>query len=178
MNEVFGYSSLIDPRIFVGSCVKKSNLNGTHDGIIINCPIDKVDNNYIYQMVIANNIDDTLVIDLRVPIIKKKIPFVYKKYRPLNHRFSCINVYVELVEVSNVFSKDETQKILSFCDKLGLEYGEMDIIRDYKTQQIYIVDANNTPAGPPRTGLKKEDYNKALEMLKKEIEFHLLNSAV
>jgi hypothetical protein len=36
--------------------------------------------------------------------------------------------------------------MLSFCQKLGLDYGELDVLRDRIDRQLYIVDANNTPS--------------------------------
>ena len=32
---------------------------------------------------------------------------------------------------------------------MGIDYGELDILRDNNDGRIYIVDANNTPSGPP-----------------------------
>ena len=45
--------------------------------------------------------------------------------------------------------KDELNKIHRFCAKIGMDYGEVDVLRDRDDGRIYIVDANNTPSGPP-----------------------------
>ena len=33
--------------------------------------------------------------------------------------------------------------------KMSVDYGELDVLRD-KDGRIYVVDVNNTPAGPPK----------------------------
>ena len=54
-----------------------------------------------------------------------------------------------MANVSNLFTEKEVEKIIQFCEKIGLDYGEIDILRDRGDQRIYIVDVNNDPAGPP-----------------------------
>ena len=39
--------------------------------------------------------------------------------------------------------------MLRFARALGIDYGELDILRDRDDGRIYIVDVNNTPFGPP-----------------------------
>ena len=49
---------------------------------------------------------------------------------------------------SDVLSAIELDLVLQFCRAIGLDYGELDIVRDQEDGRIYIVDANNTPFGP------------------------------
>ncbi|MDJ0634807.1 MAG: hypothetical protein QNJ34_16580 [Xenococcaceae cyanobacterium MO_188.B29] len=149
--QVFSYSLGIDPLTYTGKCVAKSNLNAQHDGKIIDCPIAQVQARVTYQKLVDNEVQENAVLDYRVPIFKHEIPLVYiylKKNQNATQRFfgypSLISV--ELADVESVFSKDETNKIISFCQKIGLDYGELDILRDKKDRRIYIVDANNTPS--------------------------------
>ncbi len=148
--EAFGYSIAIDPLTYTNKCVVKSNLNAQHDGKIISCPISKTESGLVYQKLINNEIEDSKVLDYRVPVFKKEIPFVYlyiKKNRTVTQRFQGYTsvVSVQVVETNKVFEQEEISKILCFCQKLGLDYGELDILRDNIDQQLYIVDANNTP---------------------------------
>ena len=39
--------------------------------------------------------------------------------------------------------------LAEFCRRLGLDFGEIDILRDARDQRIYCVDVNTTPALPP-----------------------------
>lgn len=142
--EVFGYKSFLNPVTYKGVCVKKSNLNGQHDGEIIQCPVEKIEKDFVYQKLINNRHDDEFVVDMRVPIFNKTIPFAFLKYKPENDRFS-LSVKGTMEEVDNVFSLEEIEKILLFCEKLSLDCGELDIVRDNSDNRIYILDANNTP---------------------------------
>lgn len=147
--SAFGYSVIIDPLTYTGQCVMKSDLNGQHDGKIISCPIDVVEPNIVYNKLIDNEVEDGKVLLLRVPVFKYIIPFVYLKYFPVEHRFGRSFAHLSsarLAEVQDVFSEAETSKILYFCQKLGLDYGELDILRDRNDRRLYIVDANNTPS--------------------------------
>ena len=51
--------------------------------------------------------------------------------------------------VKQVISVKEYALIVRFCKEIGLDTGELDVLRDKDTGKIYIVDANNTPGGPP-----------------------------
>ena len=159
--QVFGYSAAIDPLTFSGECVQKSNLNARHDGRIIDCPIKELDAESVYQIVIDNEVEAGWVRDIRVPIMGPAIPFVFLYGRPIDIRFSAVIARIQMVDTAEVFSEEEYGNILCFCETLGLDYGELDILRDKKDLKIYIVDANNTPTGPPiyqrreKVGVKK-----------------------
>ncbi|VEP11941.1 conserved hypothetical protein [Hyella patelloides LEGE 07179] len=150
-DEAFGYSITVNPLTYTGKCVVKSNLNAQHDGRIISCPTDKTESGVVYQKLVDNEIEEDKVLDYRVPIFQQKIPCVYiyiKKNQTETQRFfgypSLISVRV--VEAKEIFNEDEISKILSVCQKLGLDYGELDVLRDKTDRRIYIVDANNTPS--------------------------------
>ena len=191
--EAFNYSIAVDPLTYTGKCVVKSNLNAQHDGKIISCPIEQIEDSeseVVYQKLVDNELQEGKVIDYRVPIFKQVIPFVYvylKHNKTETQRFfgypSLISVQV--VETSTVFNADEINKILSFCQKLGLDYGELDILRDNIDQQIYIVDANNTPSSrllfeplqlpPEKCILKASDRKIALEKMATAFQKEFLN---
>ncbi|MDJ0594371.1 MAG: hypothetical protein QNJ72_31085 [Pleurocapsa sp. MO_226.B13] len=149
-DEAFGYSIGVNPLTYTAKCVAKSNFNAKHDGKILSCPIDEVESGVVYQKLVDNELENNQVLEYRVPIFKQKIPFVYiytKESKTERQRFygylSLLSV--RLVETSEIFDKTEINNILNFCQKLGLDYGELDILRDKKDRRIYIVDANNTP---------------------------------
>lgn len=147
--EVFGYGTFLDPTLHQGTCVRKSEENAKHDGKIIQCPVKEKKAGFIYQLVIDNSVDATFAQDIRVPVINNVIPFVYLKFRPLSDRFSNTNSHVLLEPVEKYLSLEEQEKIILFSKKAGLDYGEIDILRDKGDGRIYIVDVNNTPWGPP-----------------------------
>jgi len=161
---VFGYGLNIDPKKFHWKGVKKSNLNAKHDGIIINCPVEKIEDDFIYQKILDNHFDDKLVYDIRVPVVKDVVPFVYLKFKMIEERFTNNISKSSLEETNKYLSDDEVKKIIMFCYKIGLDYGELDVIRNKEDNKIYIVDVNNTPWGPPFL-LPEKDGKTAIEKL-------------
>jgi hypothetical protein len=161
--EVFGYRLNLDPLAHVGPCVRKSNLNARHDGRVISCPIEP-EPGFVYQKVIDNEVGDGLVQDVRVPVFKDTIPFVYLKYRSVERRFSNNNTRVELASAGDVFSPRERQSILHFCRRMGVDYGELDVLRHREDGRLYIVDVNTTPWGPP-VQLSDEGQHTAIQQL-------------
>jgi hypothetical protein len=166
-SEVFGYSSLIDPLTYQGKCVKKTIINGKHDGQIIDCPVAKVQEGYIYQLLIDTIDSSQQALDYRVPIFKQEIPFMLLRYKHSNDRFDQ-TLHVKLTDPVNIFSADEQQKIITFCQRMGIEYGELDILRHRADNRIYIVDANNTPSSPP--AFVPFDKQERQLMLQKSVE--------
>jgi hypothetical protein len=147
--EAFGYTSLVDPLVHRGSCVSKSNLNAAHDGVVIECPIVTSDPARVYQRLIHNESADGVVEDIRTPVFGDDIPFVFLKYRPTDSRFDQFETYVTIEETAAVFSADERSRLARFIRVLGMDYGELDVLRDRADGRLYVVDANPTPFGPP-----------------------------
>ncbi len=150
--EVFEYPLSVDPRKFSGKCVMKLNWNALHKGQILECPTELQEGDFVYQKLIRNEVEGGLIEDIRVPVFGNKIPFVYLKYRTVKNRFvdrKHTAMKAAIAEVSDVLSEDELNKIHRFCERIGMDYGEVDVLRDRGDGQIYIVDANNTPSGPP-----------------------------
>lgn len=158
---VFGYGSAVDPLVYNGACVVKSNNNATHDGRVINCPIEKREEGSVYQKLINNQHDKDYIYDIRVPIIKEKIPCVYLKYRSIHDRFKHI-IKTEVENPEKLFSREEIEKIILFAKNLHLDYGELDVLRDCDNGLLYIIDANTTPYGPS----KIKEFDKKFETLK------------
>lgn len=170
--QTFGYSLSVDPENYAGKCVMKSDWNGLHIGEVIDCPTKKRKNNFVYQKLINNEINNEFVEDIRVPIFKNTIPFVYLKHRPINQRLvdrKHSNKKVAMTDVDNVLSQLDINNILSFCQNMGLDYGEVDVLRNKEDGKIYIVDVNNNPAGPPEP-ISKIDSNKAINRLSQAFE--------
>lgn len=148
-SAVFGYGFDLDPTAFRGTAVKKSVFNGLHDGVLIDCPIPAREKGFVYEKLINNETGDGLIEDIRIPIFRDRMPFAYLKYRPREKRFEKTNTKVILTEVETVLTPDEIQKVGMFCRKAGLEYGELDVLRDRDDGRIYIIDLNNIPGGMP-----------------------------
>ncbi len=154
--KVFGYGLTINPLTHSGECVKKNNLNAKRDGKIVSCPIKEREDGFVYQMIVNNRFNDFLVEDIRVPIFKGRIPIIYSKYRLISDRFGRSTYRSKISELSQLLSHEEIKKILLFCERIGLDYGELDIVRNRDDGKIYITDVNNTPYGPPSRISEKE----------------------
>ncbi len=149
-SEVFGYELEVDPTRYQGACVMKSDANARHDGQVVECPVERREPARVYQRLVNNVVDGGEYIrDIRVPVFRDVIPFVYLKYRRIGTRFSNENAYVKVGRVRDWISREEEGKILEVCRVMGMEYGELDVARDRDTQDLYIMDMNNTPWGPP-----------------------------
>jgi hypothetical protein len=146
-HDVFGYSTRLDPLHYTGECVKKSNYNAVHDGKVIDCPIEKVDPDCIYQLKLNNEVPGTnFVIDLRTYVFGNTIPFVRLTYKPKDTRFDADFIDAKVVTTNEMFTFEEVDLILELCRRIGLDYGELDIIRHRDDGKLYILDVNNTPS--------------------------------
>lgn len=149
-HSVFGYGAEIDPTTYTESCVVKSDLNYKHDGKIISCPISKVESDVVYQKLIDAEVEGNKLLEFRVAVIKQSIPVVYLCLQESSPEKRFLGygsfISIQVTDASKVFSEDEIQKILLFCQKMGLDYCELDVLRDKEDRRIYIIDANNTPS--------------------------------
>ncbi len=172
--ETFGYPLGVNPLEFHGKILEKSDRNAAHDGRILDGPLtkDQIRPGRTYQKAIDNSAHDGLVLDHRVPVINGVTPLVYLKYRPAETRFGNVNSLVKLEEPEKLFSPAELEKMASLARKMGIDYGELDVLRD-KDGRIYVVDVNNTPHGPPN-GLPETDCKTALGLMRGLFE-QLLN---
>lgn len=168
VEEVFaaaaGYSTFIDPLAWKGPAVEKSDQNATHDGRIVDCPIPATRPGSIYQRLIGNIDEQGRAVDLRVPVVGGTIPLVYVKRRSVETRFSNTNDITELVRPESVLSEAEIGLLTRFAASFGLDFGEMDVLRDGQDGKIFVVDVNNTPFGPPN-GLSKAESAQATRIM-------------
>lgn len=144
-----GYSLAVDPTTYQGRMVEKSEMNGAHDGRILEGPLDAPLEGRTYQRLIDNEIEGGLVEDLRCCVVDGKPIVSFRKRRALDRRFMNENAEVILDEPRNCYSAEEIELIGRFAKNLGLDWGGMDVLRDRGSGKIYIVDANKTDMGPP-----------------------------
>lgn len=168
-HKVFSYSTFINPLEYKGKIVKKNDINAKHDGQILNAPTDKIEEGFIYQILIDNTVEDNKIEDIRVPVIGQVLDFVYLKYRNQDIRFTNSTEKTLVKPVGEILKQNEIEKLNLFCKELKLEYGELDVLRDKHTKKIYVVDVNNTPQGPP-ANTAKADAEFALDTIAKAFQ--------
>ena len=169
--ETFGYPLEVNPGEFHGEILEKSDRNATHDGRILDGPLrpEEIRAGYVYQKAIDNtSAPDGLFLEYRLPIMGGVTSFVFLKYRSAENRFGIINIQTKMEKVETAFSPLELEKITLMMEKMGLDCGELDILRD-RDGRIYVVDVNNTPNGPPN-GLTEAESKTAMTLLAKKFE--------
>lgn len=144
MREVFGYGLGVDPRVTQGPFVDKSDSNALHDGRIVPGPLPNPDTGRVYQRLIRGRHVDGLVEEIRVPVIGDGVPFVHLKYKPPDDALS-LSVRGTIADASTVLTDDEIGLLVRLSHSLGIDFGELDVMRDSADGRIYVFDANNTP---------------------------------
>lgn len=155
--RVFGYGMAVDPTTHNGPMVIKSDTNAAHDGRVVQGPIDRTEPGNVYQIVIDNATTDIdgrkvrvpTVLDLRVTVVGSELTGAYRKYRHASHRFDNTNEHAFFHKPGELFSVEEQRQLIAFAQDMGLDLGEIDVLRDNATGRIYAIDANNTPHSPP-----------------------------
>jgi len=144
--EVFGYGVDIDPLTYQGKAAQKSDVNATHDGQVVDCPIapDAVKPGSVYQKLIDSTFDGARSEDLRMAYVGGEIPVVFRKYKLLEKRFGTDYDHVDVWTADKAFSKDEQTQLIAFCEAMGLDFGAVDVMRDKHDGRIYVVDVNKT----------------------------------
>ncbi|HEY7800694.1 MAG TPA: hypothetical protein VIA80_18145 [Hyphomonadaceae bacterium] len=144
--RVAGYDLALDPMAHNGKAVEKSELNGKHDGRLVDCPTAPQPGKS-YQRFIDSS-DGVTAFDYRTTIINRRPQFVLVKTKPADDRFSIHNVTVTFHELEEVFSIDEVDLIRRFAQEMQLDWGAFDVLRDRASGRIYVVDVNKTDTGP------------------------------
>ena len=146
--QCFGYSLAVDPTVWTGPMVEKSELNGAHDGRIVQGPCAPRPGR-VYQRVIDNTLAGGQVEDLRCPVMGGHVPLVLRKRRRIGDRFSNSNDTVSWSETAGVFSAGELEQFTRFAHAMKLDCGGIDVLRDRADGRLYVVDVNKTELGPP-----------------------------
>jgi hypothetical protein len=147
MESVFGYPLAIDPRLYQGDAVEKSELNGVHDGRLVQCPCDP-EPGKTYQHVIRTEDQWGAAVDLRTACVGGHAVVVFVKTKPAAARFSIQNTSVRARAPEEVFSVFELEEIARFCAAMKLDWGGLDILRERESGRLYVVDVNKTDTGP------------------------------
>jgi hypothetical protein len=146
--EVFGYSSFADTTQH-GFCVRKSERQSAHDGVITKMPCTQEDG-FIYQKWIDNRMSIDMIYDIRVPFFMGAIPLLFIKGKSIEGTFentlSAFRNYF-MAPPEEWLTAEEIQKVVLFSAEIGLDLGEIDLLRDNSTGKLYIIDVNNIPGG-------------------------------
>jgi len=144
--EVFGYPLALDPTAASGPIIEKSDRNGVHDGRVVHAPAIPQDG-MVYQRLVETEADG-FNHDLRTVCVGGSPLFVVHKRKTAGESFAIHTRRATVEEPEAVFSEDELALIRRFNERLGLDCGGLDVLRDRTDGRIYVVDANKTDLGP------------------------------
>ena len=155
--RVFGYDLSVNPLLYQGAMVEKSDENAAHDGRVVQGPlaVHALRQGSVYQKLVDSTALGPRSEDLRVIYVMGKIAIVFHKFKHLEKRFGTDYDQVDIRETDDVFSQAEQASIIKFCRAMGLDFGALDVLRDKHDGRIYIVDVNKT--GMPVLSLRLRD---------------------
>lgn len=145
-SHVFQRSTFVDPAQYKGRAVEKFDENA-RGGRVVDLPLVNVEERFVYQQLIDSSKDGSMV-EYRVPVVLGEIPLVYRERKKIpRERIKTAKQSIEILKCEEAFSASERSDILVFCERMGLDFGELDILRANHDGEIYILDANKTPGG-------------------------------
>lgn len=140
---VAGYSISLDPLTWQGPLLVKSEYNGIHDGRVVDGPLRRRRRGVVYQRFIETSTDGRARVQ-RVMVVHGTLPLLLDAIRPASNAFDGVD-HADLRAATDVFSPEEVDQLLRFAAAIGMEYGEIDVLREHATGRLYVVDANRTP---------------------------------
>jgi hypothetical protein len=154
-SEVAGYSIAVDPLSTSGPMVVKPDENGRRGGRVVDGPLSTLAPRTVYQRLVDTRVGDR-VLQIRPVILSGRIVLVYEKWRPYPQWFKGPELTIPKT-VADFFTTDEVDRLVRFAAAIGLDYGELDVVRDGRDGRIYVVDANRTPVRPKGLPVESED---------------------
>ena len=151
-----GYSITVDPLTTKGPMVVKPDLNGRHAGRVVDGPLDRLEPGMVYQRLVDSRVPDGRILQMRVVMFGSRIILTYGKWHPYPKWFTGSQVTLPM-PTDEFLSAAEQDLVLRFAKSIGLEYGELDTLRDRDSGLIYIVDANRTPVRPKALDVALDD---------------------
>jgi hypothetical protein len=149
------YSISVDPTSFEGQMVVKPEGNGVRGGHIVRGPIADRRAGFVYQMLVDCLIGDRIE-TTRPMVFGGRLLVVYHKRRAAQDWFAGLE-QVAVVAPADCYSSEEVGTLVRFCALIGMDYGELDVVRDSHSRLIYVVDANRTPIKPRGLAVADED---------------------
>jgi GTP cyclohydrolase II len=145
--EVFGYGTFVDPTRHHGRCVVKSDENAAGWGALVEGPVKEPQEGTVYQRYVDSE-HDGVQIEYRTPVILGTIPEVkiWRREAVSGRLYERAWLETTVSDVSAVYTAAECELILEFSRRMGLDFGELDVLRSREDGRLYILDVNKTPS--------------------------------
>ena len=105
---------------------------------------------------------------MRIACVFGKVAAVFHKHKAFDKIFSTSYLNTTVHAAEERFSEQELALIDTFCKKMGLDFGAIDVMRDKVDGKIYIVDVNKTCM--PVLSLPADEQYRSLNMIAKCFE--------
>ena len=161
--EAFGVNSFVDPETHVGPMVEKPDLNSKRGLGVIQGPAPAREG-FVYQKLVDSTTGDGRYVELRLAYHDGRFPLAYKKEIDVATRFRKVHARVTVETPTEHFSADELARVALMCQAMGIDFGEIDTLRDKADGQVYVVDIDNTPYGPVKE-LTEAGHEQAVRLL-------------
>ena len=168
-----GYSITIDPRNYGSDYVRKSknqyisHTGERHDGRVFT-ESRQPEPNYVYQKYINTKTEGEMnqrYVTVRVPIFGKHIPCLYiKGSRDPFKETRTKNMIIPHEDIGEWISKKELGWLFKFCEIMGVDFAEIDMLRDVDTREIYAIDVNNIAGDGMYGKLQPEEVKRVKKM--------------
>ena len=142
---ICGFSIAVDPLVTQGRLIEKTEENALHDWRIVNGPLRRRQPGKVYERFIDATAGQHFI-QSRPVIMRGHMPLVYRIQFPRQHWGAQAETFP--AKVTDFYSEAEVDQILAFCAAIGLEYGELDVLRENGTGRLFVIDANPTPVRP------------------------------
>lgn len=121
-------------------------------GHLVEGPLRRAHKDRVYQLLIDSRVGDRIH-STRAVIIDQRVVQSYEKWRPYPQWFKGHEDTLPR-PVDDLYTAAEQILLVRFAEAIGMDYGELDVLRDNTSRLIYVVDANRTPVRPK--GLPRE----------------------
>jgi hypothetical protein len=145
-HNVSGRSLAGDPGSASGPIVMKPEDNGRHGGRIVDAAAARPRRGWVFQRLVDYREGDWIK-QTRAVVIGPDMVIAYEKWRRFPHRFYGTRLSLPR-RPAELYTPAEIELVLEFARLIGMDYGELDILRDPADGEIYVVDANRTPSAP------------------------------
>jgi hypothetical protein len=145
-HAVSGRSLAVDPATVSGPVVMKPEDNGRHGGRIVDAAAARPRRGWVVQRLVDCREGDWIK-QTRAVVIGRQMVIAYEKWRRFPHRFYGTRLSLPR-RPAELYTAAEVELVLEFARRIGMDYGEIDILRDPLDGEIYVVDANRTPSAP------------------------------
>ena len=161
--RVFGATMDVDPTTHHGPMVEKPEENSADGRAMVVGPLEPRPD-FVYQRLFDSQRPDGRFVEYRVPVHGGRVPLVYEHVAREDQRFTKRTEQTRILDASDVFTVEERAGLVELCRRLGVDYGELYVIRDRNDGVPYVIDVNKTPFGPPKD-LPESEYPEALRRL-------------